>query len=413
MGSASETLPEVPPGLVATWTFHEAAGLLVLPTAGQCPGGCPALIHGLPAPTDFWRTNASGSGWRADGTTEDQTTLMLDGVDDYLTVVQASVGLSDWSTFTLEVRMRVRPFARGDEGTIASLGDPNAGQGFSFVLDDEGFLGARVPGCGEYFSGTDQRVSTDAWVVVALTVTPDDGARLVLDGQPIGFCATPSVPALGPELPLTIGTRLHSGAPTHSLCADLDRIRVFDRAVPLAELGQAVLSYSTGAGPPAAVDLPCSSTSAGCAAGSPVGFSSLAGISACDVAVSAGDWNAELDAVCAEGWQVCTLADLASVTPSGDLEPFVGEGRYALSQAGCGLSVSPRWTADLATCSAQAPPCAGADQAAPFVVEAGFGNHECTSHAFTCGARRCRPAASNEMLDGVLCCMIGCPERSF
>ena len=401
-----------PPGLVAAWSFDEAGGLLVSSSSGSCGQRCTAVIHGLPAATDSWRTNGSGSGWRPDGTTEDQVVLMLDGVDDHMTIAGADTVLADWAAFTLEVRMRARPFSRGDAGGIATLGSDGGAQGFALLLDDEGFLGAQIPGCGEYVSGTDARVPVDSWAVVALTVDPDEGARLVLDGRPVGFCATPATSA-AEQAVLTFGTLLTNGSTTRSLCADIDRIRLFDHALPLATLEAEIETYPVGRGAPSAIDSPCSAPNAGCAAGPSAGLTTLAGIAACAASASANNWGPKLDEICAEGWQVCSVAELAALTPSRDLEALIGGGRFALSQGGCGMALGERWTAVSTSCGDQPAPCSSAATAAPLVAEAGFGHHGCTSHAFACGARRCRPATQGEVFDGVLCCMLGCPERSF
>ncbi|MFT7625317.1 MAG: hypothetical protein ACI9WU_004508 [Myxococcota bacterium] len=407
-GQATST--DWPDGLVAWWGFDEGSGFLAHSQAGTCENSCSGVLHGQPNPGDEWRTTGKGSGWRADGSTDDAMILMLDGDNDYVTVPDATRALATGDAMTVEARIRVRPFAEGDAGTVASIGDHDDPRHLALVVDDEGYLGAEIQGCpNDYLSAPVHVLPVDTWVHVALTIQAHE-AWLYVDGERRSYCGSRAPGAIDEADILALGARLTGDTPVHGLCADIDRILLFDRRLTDSQVAELVETGQPGIGP--SVDPPCSAPATGCAQGQPQGFTLSPGIAACAAPASLDQWSGDLDDACAEGWRVCTVADLVSATPSRDLESDLGADRYLLSQAGCGADLSDRWDSPPLECSASPAPCADADQGGPLVAEAGPGSHHCGSHATQCGVRRCRPLESDETVDGVLCCLPNCVSQS-
>lgn len=420
--------PAVPPeekavvtdGLVAQWGFdHLVSGLIVPSVAGSCGIDCDALVRN--GPDQPYRGVGKGSGLWTDASALGGKLLQLDGDDDSLRIPDNGQLLQGWTDFTIEVRLRLRPWSAGQENAILSSwgGAPGDEAAFAFEVDDDGRPLLKIGGTDGALYASDV-VSRDSWHVVTVTFQGGGDVCFGIDGL-VGSCAkTEAIAVPAVDLPYYIGGVAYGGtnARHHLLVGDLDLLRVYNRALSLIEVQKSAAALADdgkSSEPPA----PCESFLSGCQDETLEVFADFPGIAGCAIDDPKGNWGPALDEgqpqerACADGYRVCTVADLVALTPNRAL-PIPKNNTLLLSQNGCMDSLFERWVHNKEFpdsgdgCGFQTNFCGTAGDGVGIAITDDPGGPDCTGLVHACGNRFCRAGHTANEPIGVACCSLQC-----
>lgn len=414
--------PAVLTGLVAHWSFDTPASrTLVRAEHGSCTSACDAAVVGVYG--DPWRTALKGSGyWAGDGT-QSGVFFQLDGDDDALRVASESDLFRDREALTIEVRLRIGPSEAiiGGVGqgaailTVADWADPNL-RTLSLSLSGGRPLfelwapdakrvcpeaGTDAPGgearCATVLLAPDP-LPTDDFVVLSATWEAGGATRIYVDGVIVKEATSFVERVSQGGLPIWIGGAEY-GLGTVSLellAADLDYLRVYDRALTPSEVAEnaakvVALQPASGARP-----APCADSTSGCATGIARDIADFPGIAACDVPDTATAWSLPGfgASACAAGYHVCSASELRHLTPNRLLHELRGAFWMCPDACDSGLVF-----ADL-VCHTKG--CPG-EAVTPVEIAVLPVDPDYAALAVGCGERWCRQLKSDPPR-GVLCC---------
>jgi hypothetical protein len=415
--------PAVLTGLVAHWRFDTPdSRTLVRAEHGSCTSACDAAVVGVyGAP---WRTALKGSGyWEGDGT-QSGVFFQLDGDDDALRVAAESDLFRDREALTIEVRLRVGPteamLGGVEQGaailTVADWADSNL-RTLSLSLKEGKPLfelwapdakrvcteaGTDAPGgearCATAIHAPDP-LPTDDFVVLSATWEAGGATRIYVDGVIVREATSFVERVSQGGLPVWIGGAEYGlgTASVDLLAADLDYVRVYDRALTPAEVAENVAKVVALPPAPGARPTPCADATSGCASGAARDIADFPGIAACDVPDTASGWSLPGfgDSACAAGYHVCTASEFRHLTPNRLLWELRGAFWMCPDACDSGLVF-----ADL-LCHAKG--CPG-DGVTPVEVAVLSVDPDYADLAVGCGERWCRQLKSDPPR-GVLCCV--------
>jgi hypothetical protein len=223
-------------GLVAQWNFNETSGT-VASSGGSCGSACNGTL------TNFSNTSGQdkvvSSGWTYNNRRWGSGGLMFDGVDDYVTTSDSSIGDFGTGDFTVETWFRMDSSTNMTYPMILSkhlLSEPRLGYDLTIVNTNDQYKGMVV---FELFDGTTtksvtskQLIMENKWYHVVATRTGNT-LNMYLDGVLDNSVTHESIGDLSNTGVLEIGKL---GGGSNNFKGTLDSVRIYNRALTSSEV---------------------------------------------------------------------------------------------------------------------------------------------------------------------------------